>query len=171
MSFDLATRNSFYIVVGDRTMKKFAAYRFVPEHRLTLEYFEGAIHLEDLMGFLQNMKNHDEYDPTYDVIIDIWNLDTTIDEGAVRDYSQKVSGDTGFLAKRRCALLTRSPRQVVAATFVELYGAKLPMEFQVFHTFQAAVAWLDRPGFTLDNYNDHVKAMKQQKGKSSDLFQ
>lgn len=133
-------------------MKKTIKYFIYEDYRLVIEIIQGPIALIDYFKMKEIETQDPRYDPSFNFILDIREADFVIAhsaKGEIDKYISFAKSTPNLVGKRKSALLTKTPDQVVAMTLYKLSNS-LPLTLEIFSTYQAALTWLGIEGFNTD---------------------
>ena len=140
-------------------------YKILEKSDLVLEVLHGNIALRDYLQFKGKLMSDHPQASESNFIIDL--RDVVIEssgkelEGVIRNYLESVEHIPGIIEKRKSALLTKTPDQVIATTMYKILN-NLPVEVEIFTTVSAAINWLDLKDLDSDDIQKMLSDMKEQ---------
>ncbi|RLD81176.1 MAG: hypothetical protein DRJ10_06480 [Bacteroidetes bacterium] len=124
-------------------MKKCIRYKIISDLKLTVEYYRGAINLEDIINFKNTEIIDEKYNPNYNSIGDFRDADFFLDEKQIKEFINYIKKNKKNMGVRKTALLTNTPSQVVTSTLYQLNSDGLPMNLKIFSTLESTLKWID----------------------------
>jgi len=123
--------------------EKTVTYKILPEYQLIIEIFYGGIHYEDVLQ-LKNIEVADkDYNPGFNFIVVMDQAEMLLKKSDYEKYVSLIKSDKRIVSKRKSALLTNTPHQVVSMYFYEQAAKELPIDFKVFSTMDSALNWVE----------------------------
>lgn len=136
-------------------------YRILHEEKLIVEYYSGDIVLENLIEFKKILLTDPEYNPQYNLLIDLRDATFLLTEYEIKKYLEYAKPVLYLFKKRKSAYLTHTPNQVVFVTFIEYYSEGfLPIEVKIFSTTNAAISWLKHSIYNSDVLENELIDLK-----------
>ena len=145
-------------------MELISHYKVFLDKKFIIEYHEGSGTLEKVMAFKLNEANDVNYSPNFDLLMDIRKTTIKGIPNDVRKYIEFALLHKGISGKRKLAVLTSSPRQVIYFTFLNMFPITLPQTMKIFSSLDAAMFWLGEPiplndvDSCLNNLKDKAKS-------------
>lgn len=118
------------------------AYKILPEYQLIIELYYGPIKLADILELKKTEIEDKDYNSGFNFLVIIDQADMLLTESDYKTYVDAIKTDSRIVAKRRSALLTDTPRQVVSMYFYEQAARELPIVFNTFSTLDSALLWI-----------------------------
>ncbi len=131
-------------------------YKIIPSKKLVVEYFKGDIYWDDMFSFIDEISKDKNYNVSFNSLIDLREATLQLTTDDVKKYIRYLEEHTEVLGKRKLAMITNSPNQVVYVTLYQLLSDKLPLKIKIFSTYQKALYWLDMPEFTENEFNSLI---------------
>jgi hypothetical protein len=132
-------------------IEKLVNFIIIPEIKIIVECYKGCLSDEEVLNHKAAMYNDNQYDPAFNVITDIRELEMQVQAD---DDIKKLSEFIDFLKNtpvgRRGALLTSKPNQAVLAQLFKELARNTVIEYEVFSTLDAAMIYV---GIPLSNFN------------------
>ena len=132
---------------------KILTYRILSDLKVTIQHIGGKITNSDIIEFAEQMRKHPDFNPGYDVIIDIRDADVALDEEFLKKYTEHIKSLDNFIAQRKVAFLTAEPEQYLSAYFSKLYAKHLPLQFNIFSTEESALEFIDCDQLDVKSYH------------------
>ena len=124
-------------------MDKIASYKIIPTLKLILEYYSGDLNWYDIQELKKKEYADTGYNNQYDLLGDI--RDSVVhfnSNNEFVEFVQYVKDAKVALSKKRIAILTDSPNNVVNSTLIIEFSKELPMSFKIFSTIESLVEWI-----------------------------
>ena len=122
-------------------MNKNISYKILPNLRLIVESYFGTFNGDDYIELKKSQLRDERFNSLYNNIADIRNSELSISNDDIRKCVEFMKSEKGLAGKRRAAVLTGTPNQVVISTLFASYGIELPMQFEIVSTLGAAMEW------------------------------
>jgi len=136
-------------------------YRLLHEETLIVEYYSGDIVLENLIEFKKMLLADTEYNPQYNLLVDLRDATFLLTEYEIKKYLEYTKPVHYLFEKRKSAYLTHTPNQVVFVTFIDYYSEVfLPIEVKIFSTTNVAISWLKHSISTFDVLENELIDLK-----------
>lgn len=116
-------------------------YFIDPGKRLITETYPEKISIEDYQQLKQSEFNHPDFDPNYNIIHDLRSLKMGLNEIVIDKIINFIKENPKNMTDRKSALLTNSPDQAVNTMVFSTKADKLPINFKIFSTPEAAFEW------------------------------
>jgi len=144
-------------------MEKIIKYRILPELSLIIEYLGGKVDGDDAINLKIIEKKDPNYNPNYNCLVDFRDTDIYMnDEGMISmsKFIEFFKGEKVVLSKRKSALLTSEPQQVVLSTLLKEFSVELPAYFDIFSTLQSSMVFINCPLSNAQVINDVIIKLK-----------
>lgn len=116
-------------------------YHVFKESKLVIEVLSGTFSLSDYLVLKKSQLEVPDYDPDFNLILDIRNIDDTIPVETIRSYTEFVKPVQLFTRKIRAAVITGTPLQVTGALMYKMFEDK-SLDYKVFSTWDHALSWV-----------------------------
>ena len=123
-------------------MNKKIRYAILEEQSLIVEYYRGSFHVEELINFKEKIGNDSKFNSNYSVISDIRELEFLFQIEEVEKYVEFLFTNPLYIGKRKTAMITKTPNQVVTSLGFDLFKGDMPIKFEVFSTLKKAFSFL-----------------------------
>lgn len=118
-------------------------YIILKEHNLLIEYHSGNLDLDSYINFVTRTSNDPLFCLNMNYYIDISNVIVTASIDDIKKYNDFIIENFECERKRRVALVTNTPNQMVFATLFKNSNTLKLKEIEVFSTNIAAIDWLN----------------------------
>lgn len=119
-------------------------YIILKEQNLLIECHSGSLDLESYINFVTSTTLDPLFSENMNYFIDLSNVVVTASIDDVRKYNNFTEATFISERKRKVALVTNSPNQMVFATLFKNSNTQKLKEIEVFSTTTAAIHWLNR---------------------------
>jgi len=123
-------------------------YSILPDKSLIIEYYRGNFHVDELIDFKRKVGTDRAYNPNYNVISDIREVDFLFKINEVTKYVKFLSENQKHIGNRKTAMITMTPNQVITSLGFDIRKDKMPILFKVFSTLETACAFI---GLSIDD--------------------
>jgi len=117
-------------------------YKILKENNLILEFHKGALDIDSFIKFKIKLTEDPLFTNSLNYYIDFKNVTFNLSESDVDKYLNFLKGNSNYLGKRKVALITNTPKQVVYSTFFKMKRTNSIQAIEVFSTSKSALAWL-----------------------------
>jgi hypothetical protein len=143
-------------------MEKIVAYKIIPELKLIIEIFSGKISLDDAIELKRKEVLDRAYNSKFNYIVSINEIES---EGRFdydfSKYIETIKEDNKILGVRKSAIITKTPKQVVAGTLYEIASRELPMNFKIVSSIKAALNWIDISNDFETTVTENIELLKK----------
>jgi len=119
-----------------------SSYCIFKDKHLIVEYHEDNATIQDLIAFRLQQGADVNFSPTYNLISDIRNLTFDVTLSDVDAFAAFHKQNPHLIGKRKNAILTETPDQVVLVTVFDSSHIDLSQSIQVVSTISSAVSWV-----------------------------
>jgi hypothetical protein len=137
-------------------MHAFQEYKIFPELGLVVDLYHGDLDLNGLIAFKRRQVLDTAFSPRFDLIADSRRSVLHFEPSDVEMYADFVMQAGDVIGKRKTAFLADKPYQVVLATLFEGFDNRLPHTFKVFTTPDAAISWIGKTGFSVNDFDQAI---------------
>lgn len=116
-------------------------YEIDIHNKIIIETWPKKISFEDYQQLKQSEFNHPDFDPNFNIIHDLRLLNMGLNEMIIDKIIKFISNNPKEMSSRKSALLTNNPDQVVNSIEFANKAEKLPINFKIFSTPEAALKW------------------------------
>ena len=129
--------------MNDFTAMK-SSFMILPEHRLIVEYIGGLLKIEQVMPHRKMLYNHKDFDPLYDILLDLRfaKVDITLEQ--FNAYINYLSSLGSVFDMRKSAILVRNSNQLVYTNAFKAFEGKIPLEIKFFIEIEDAITFLGK---------------------------
>lgn len=124
-------------------MKTIATYKILPNLKLVLENYIGDLHIDDYIAFKTKIINDTCFSSNFNFLISFKKTNFLINEKDIEKYVQFIDNQINNLGKRRSAIVTKTPNQVVKTTMYKMMQKNKTQQVDIFSTFAVALNWLE----------------------------
>jgi len=123
-------------------MNKKLHYTILEAQSLIVEYYHGKFNTEELINFKKKIANDTKFNFNYSVISDIRELEFLFQIEEVEKYVEFLITNPLYIGKRKTAMITKTPNQVVTSLGFDIFKGEMPIKFEVFSTLIKAYSFL-----------------------------
>jgi hypothetical protein len=119
-------------------------YYILKEKNLVIEVLRGYFVLSDFIDLKRTESKDPDFDPNFDSILDIRNIENAFTQEIIRDlenFLKIIKTVQNVSKKRKAAVIASKPSQVAGTTWYKLIDDR-SIEYKVFSTLKAAREWL-----------------------------
>jgi len=142
-------------------MEKTIYYKFFPELQLGIEIFFGNIYYSDLIELKEKEIKDSNFNPNFNGLVILNNAYFNISSDEIEAFKEYLKKQKQLLGKRKTAILTQTPNQVVNAMLYSIPDKDIPMKFKVFSTIKASINWIGIQPEYEEKINDIIKNATQ----------
>jgi hypothetical protein len=146
-------------------MLSFQEYKIFPELELVIDLYHGDLDLKGLIAFKRRQVLDTAFSSRYDLISDNRTSVLHFEPQEVEMYADFVMQAGDVIGTRKTAFIADQPYQVVLATLFERSDSPLPHTFKVFSTPAAAIKWIAKPRFAVEDFDRAVDEMMVSGGR------
>lgn len=117
-------------------------YIILKEQNLLIEHHSGNLDLDSYINFVTRTSNDPLFSLNMNYYIDLSNVVVTASIDDIRKYNDFTEDNYKCEIKRRVALVTNTPNQMVFATLFKNSNTQKLKEIEVFSTKESAFDWL-----------------------------
>lgn len=125
-------------------------YKILSEHNLIIEYHNGLLDYDSYINFKINESKDESYRPTLNQLLDFNDTKFNISSQEINKYANFLKTTPKFKGKRKIAVLTKTPNQVVPSTLLKMSLIDSFLSVEIFTTYEKAIEWLNIPTLLLD---------------------
>ncbi len=118
-------------------------YIILKEHNLLIESHSGNLDLDSYINFVTKTSNDPLFSTNMNYFIDLSNVDISSSLDDIYKYNHFTETNFKSERKRKVALVTKTPKQMVFATLFKNSNTQKLKEIEVFSTATAAIDWLN----------------------------
>lgn len=138
-------------------------YLFLEDKKIAIFYGKGKISINEIIEFKKTVFSDKNYNPNFNRIYDFRELEFLFELKELTRYIEFISNNRFFLGKRKSAVITNSPNQVVIGMGFDILKNKLPIEVKVCSTIETAISFI---GISKINW-EFVKALIRKLNKAA----
>lgn len=117
-------------------------YIILKEQNLLIEHHSGNLDLDSYINFVTRTSNDPLFSLNMNYYIDLSNVVVTTSIDDIRKYNDFTEDNYKCEIKRRVAMVTNTPNQMVFATLFKNSNTQKLKEIEVFSTKESAFDWL-----------------------------
>lgn len=121
-----------------------SSYKILKEYNLIIECHTGSLDLKSYIDFVENMRLNPLFSTDMNNYVDLSNVVVTASIDDVKIYNSFSESIFKSENKRKVALITDSPNQMVFATLFKNSNTQKSKVIEVFSTQESAIHWLNR---------------------------
>ena len=118
-------------------------YKISKENNLIIEIHKGTLDIDSFINFKTKLTKDSLFTNSLNYYIDFKNVTFVLSENDVDKYLHFLKNNSDYLGKRKIAIITNTPNQVVYATFFKMKRTNSLQLIEVFSTSKSALAWLE----------------------------
>jgi len=133
--------------------ENFYNYYILRENNLLIEILRGNFDLSDFVNLKKSESEDPDFDPNFDSILDIRNIENSFSKDIRKDLEKFLSiikTLQNVTKRRKTAIITSKPSQVAGGTWYQLIDDR-GIDYKVFSTLKAATEWLGVSDINLIN--------------------
>jgi hypothetical protein len=119
-----------------------STYSILPEHNLIIEIHKGELDVDSYINFKKKLSKDPDFKANMNNLIDHKKVVFKTNPTDVQKFVDFIKNNANTLGKRKVALLTETPNQVVSTTIYKTMQAGIKQEVEIFSTSNAAINWL-----------------------------
>ncbi len=135
----------------DAQKNKFKIYS---EYNLIAEFHSGTLNLESYLQFKKDLFSHKEFKSGMNYYINLKKVNFTIPTEDIQKFAEFNNKRPSFLKRRKIALVTDTPNQVVSTTIYKTLLNKKNQDIKIFSTNENALRWLITTPISLEKFKD-----------------
>jgi len=112
------------------------------------------------MAFKKEQATNPDFSPEFNLICDLRDLVYDVTVSDIESFVDFYLQNRHLMGKRRNALITQTPYQMVVATLFEKMQVSLPQSIRIVSTVGAAVSWVNCD-LTGQQVNDIIEDLKK----------
>jgi hypothetical protein len=116
-------------------------YHILKDKNLIIEIMRGSFELEEYMKLKKSQFEDPDYDPNFNIIMDIRNIEDIVSEQIIKEYTKIIKPVQLFTRRIKAAVITETPSQVTGAILYKMLEEK-SIDYEIFSTFEYALKWL-----------------------------
>jgi hypothetical protein len=139
------------------------AYNILPELGLIIDYYSGSLNANDIINLKIKQINDMDYNPNYNIIACMSELIIEeVSRQSTKQFVKLISDKVNFKGKRNTAIITKSPKQVVASTLYQIESKERTMHIKTVSTVEAALNWVSIPPEYEPLISKNIELLKKQ---------
>lgn len=118
-------------------------YKILKEHNLIIEFHSGNLDLDSFINFVLKITHDPLFSRDMNYLIDMRNTVITAPTDDIEKYNFFTETNFKTERKRKVAILTNSPNQMVFATLFKNLNTQKLKVIEIFSTDEKATDWLN----------------------------
>lgn len=135
-------------------------YHILKDLNLILEYHTGTLNLNSYIKFKQKLILNPEFLSNQNYFVDLKNVNFKISIEDIDSYVNFFKKNSNGVGKRKIALLTGTPNQVVFTTLYKSVLKNTNEIIEIFSTKEKALEWLEINDLTINNLIKNLEHSK-----------
>jgi hypothetical protein len=127
-------------------------YYILKDKNLVIEILKGRFDLSDYMDLKKSQFEDPAYDPNFNLILDIRNIEDILSSEIIKEYTEFIKPVQLFTERIKAAVITDTPSQVTGATLYNLFEDK-SIDYRIFSTLEYALNWMGISNSDLKDIN------------------
>ena len=136
-----------------------SSYKIISEHNIIIEFHKGNIEVDSYIKFKEKTFNDEDFKTGLNYLIHFKNVTFFTPQEDIKKFVNFIKNNAPKLGKRKVALITNTPNQVVSTTIYKTMQANLNQEVEIFSTDEAALNWLIPKSFSFKDLNEILKIL------------
>lgn len=124
-------------------------YTILSDHNLIIEYHNGILDFDSYLNFKIKESKDLKYSPTLNQLLNFKDAIFTTSSEEVSKYANFLKNTPQFIGKRKIAVLTKTPNQVVPSTLLKMNLKDSFLSIEIFRTYEKALEWLNIPNLSI----------------------
>lgn len=124
-----------------------ASYKILPEFELIIETYVGKFFPSEYERMKKDEFADPQFNMNYNTLVDIRKVEIDFNGAIIEDnvslMSEFLKINKEQIGKRKCAIFTSKPEQVVGSIFFSDYIKTLPITVGAYSTLDGALEWLN----------------------------
>lgn len=138
-----------------------SAYKILPDFNLIIEYHKGILTIENYIEFKQKLAQDSLFKANMSNFVHFKNVTFNVSSKDIENFVLFMETKKESLGKRRIALLTNTPSQVVQTTIYKSLESSLKQDVEIFSINEVAINWLLQK-----NFNEDIESILSELSKS-----
>ena len=139
--------------------KQYAKYKIYKDRNLLIEYYFGKLDLNFLKEFKKRIISDPDYISGINCFINFKNASFNLTTQEISEFVGFIGQNSSKLGKRKLAMITNSPNQVVSTSLYKILQQDLNQSVEIFSTYEKALKWLDSD-VTAQEITEFLKELK-----------
>ncbi|NEW78064.1 MAG: hypothetical protein GZ086_01280 [Gelidibacter sp.] len=118
-------------------------YKILKEHNLIIECHSGNLDLDSYINFVIKTTHDPLFSHNMNYLIDLRNVVVTAPTDDIEKYNYFTETNFKSERKRKVAILTDSPNQMIFSTLFKILNTQKLKEIEVFSTVEMTTRWLN----------------------------
>tara|TARA_R110001583_G_scaffold10179_8_gene47366 strand:+ start:15444 stop:15878 length:435 start_codon:yes stop_codon:yes gene_type:complete len=136
-------------------------YKILVKQNLLIESHRGKVDFDSYLNFKKRESKDVLYNPTLNHLLDFKDAIFTTSSQDVSKYADFLKNTPPFIGKRKIAVLTKTPNQVVPSVLLKMNLKNSLLSVEIFTTCQNALEWLNIPNVTFEEVKIILAKLKE----------
>jgi len=136
-----------------------STYQIITQNNLIIEFHKGTLDVDSYIEFKKKLFSDKDFKPGLNYFIHHKNVTFLTNQTDIKKFVTFLGAHSDSLGKRKVALITNTPNQVVSTTIYKTMQANLNQEVEIFSTDEAALNWLIPKSFSIKDLNEILKIL------------
>jgi len=120
-----------------------SSYIILKEKQLVIDIYDGILTLENFKGHKLKQATEKDFSPNYNLLSDFTTVEVRMSLQDLQEYASFIKAQGNIVGKRKAAVVTNTPNQLVYATAYDKYIKNdVGQDLITFPTFEDAFEWL-----------------------------
>lgn len=126
-------------------------YEILIKHNLVIEYHSGILNINSYINFKKRLFNDPLFRPNLNHFIHFKNIEFDTTHQDINEFIGFMKTNSASIGKRKIALITNTPNQVVSTTLYKMMVKNLDQSIEIFSTNDKALNWLKTPSIGISS--------------------
>lgn len=135
-------------------------YKIIKSLNLIFHYFSDEVTISVINEHMKKVSLEPDYSANFDVLTDLRDAIVTAKYEDIKEFVNYTSCDLKIIAKRKVVYLTNKPNQVAWTTLLSNTMLNSEMDIFVCSTEDAAINFLQKAGFSKQDFQELIKEIK-----------
>ncbi|MFO7672964.1 MAG: hypothetical protein R6V74_04580 [Lutibacter sp.] len=118
-------------------------YKILKEQNLIVEYHSGTLDAASFIAFKKSITLDALFLPSLHYFVHLKNVTFSTNLEDIDTYTNFLEANSKVFGKRRVALITNTPNQVVSTTIFKMMQQNKSQSVEIFSTNESALEWLN----------------------------
>ena len=139
-----------------------SSYKIINDHNIIIEYHKGKLDVGSYIKFKEKTFNDKDFKTGLNYLIHFKNVTFLTSQEDIQKFVNFIKNNAPKLGKRKVALVTSTPNQVVTTTIYKTMLTDFEQQVVVFSTIDTALNWLTSNPLNTKELIDLVKATEKE---------
>lgn len=132
-----------------------SSFLILKNFNLVIECHKGELDLASFIKFKKQLSQHPDFTPNLNCFICFKKVIFNTSSSDIEDYISFLKENSSVFGKRKIALITDTPNQVVSTTLYKTLQENLNQSVEIFSTNEKAIEWLNISKFSKDDFYNY----------------